>query len=738
MLLKKLIIVLCLSAPAFGQAWSGILSTSRAERWDQNAGLPPTFLDGETTSAAWVPPTRSTVCQTLGAGASGATIAAAIVSCSSTSAGSVVVLPAGTSTLSADLNLYGKNVTLRGAGPMSTTINLNGHNLFMGRHSGAGSAAVTAGLSQGSTSLTVASSSGFTVGMIVQMYQCDSLNSGNPCSLTTPTDNGGVWSCGFNSVCNLDGGAGVYRSQQQTLLITNVAGNVLTVSPGVRMPNWSTSRTATIERNDFASFPNTGLGLENMTIITPATGGTINMHYGYASWMSGIRFIGSNTNGGNPIIAYEGCMRCLLANSYGYGLDPSALNYTSYIFLESERGSDNLFINNIWQDITFRGGGYHSGDVIAYNYHRDVMANNASGFEEDSIFQHNPEVNYDLAEGNQLGQIRDDDTWGTHHFDTWFRNFMACYDVPFFNTTSTSLGLQIGSFARFENAIGNAIGSKDSGGSLTGCLTYQNPSFTPTTAAFMIQDGVSDPLTFSSTMRWGNVTTITQSSDTPTNSGVRFVSSEVPSALVSPNAALSNPVPGNTTLPASFFMSATAHSNGGTGLSWWKTCTNWTSFPTTCGTLTTPPFPTIGPDVTGGPYVNGFAYNNPAYLAWLNLPTDATLQSSFTVTGSSWSGGTETLTVTIAAGWHIQGGFTPPAWNSACNPSSGLSYTGRTDKEILMTASSATTISYALTGNPGVSCTGTVKWPDVRQFDSRVYASDIGPAPPTGISGVVH
>src|ERR1700690_4418978 len=125
--------IFTLSSPlCHSQAWAGVLSSSRAIDWSK-AGLPATLPDGETTANPWTPPIRNTICQTLGAGASASTISAAIVSCTSTSSGSVVILPAGTSTLSSELDLYGQNVTLRGAGPQQTFINLNGQNLFIGR-----------------------------------------------------------------------------------------------------------------------------------------------------------------------------------------------------------------------------------------------------------------------------------------------------------------------------------------------------------------------------------------------------------------------------------------------------------------------------------------------------------------------------------------------------------------------------------------------------------------------------
>lgn len=80
--------------------------------------------------------------------------------------------------------------------------------------------------------------------------------------------------------------------------------------------------------------------------------------------------------------------------------------------------------------------------------------------------------------------------------------------------------------------------------------------------------------------------------------------------------------------------------------------------------------------------------------------------------------------------YHVVGGFQLSAVNSGCLPTSGISYTGRSDGEILIlgnteVSGSQITIVYAL---PGVSsdpgCTGTLLWPDVRQFDERVYEAD--------------
>lgn len=146
--------------------------------------------------------------------------------------------------------------------------------------------------------------------------------------------------------------------------------------------------------------------------------------------------------------------------------------------------------------------------------------------------------------------------------------------------------------------------------------------------------------------------------------------------------------------------------------------------------------------MSGGTYVNGYAYDIPASVAWHNLPVDTTYQNSYTITSSSWSGGTETLAISgLPNTTHLMGAFQLSGVSSACT--SGATFNAAS--EILMTGSSSTTVQYALASNPGISCTGAMKFPDVRQFDERVYMADgsgVGdpppPAPPTNVTATVE
>src|SRR5881396_2287420 len=105
------IILLYPPARVNAQAWSGIISSSRAIDWSQ-AGV----IGGI--------PNRTSICATLNPGATAAQINSAIASCP---AGQVVFLNAGTFNLSEGIIFDNKsNVTLRGAGADQTFLVFTG------------------------------------------------------------------------------------------------------------------------------------------------------------------------------------------------------------------------------------------------------------------------------------------------------------------------------------------------------------------------------------------------------------------------------------------------------------------------------------------------------------------------------------------------------------------------------------------------------------------------------------
>jgi hypothetical protein len=725
-------IVLLFSTLSYGQAWSGILASSRAIDWTQ-AGLPATLPDGETTPNPWTPPTRTQCGSTLSpsGGDDTSAINGAVTACP---VAHYVLLSPGTFSVGGKIALDGsKNVTLRGSGAQTTIVHMtSGGSMTIGDASGGGSATLTSGSSytRGTISVIVAGSAP-PVNQPAWFNQCDTGRSGPGCTNGSDADNGGLWICGEQTICsNQSANGSNHAHEQQYVFVTSVTGTgpyTVNFTPGLYMSNWAYASSPTISWND-PTFTAVGMGIEDLTIDShsgTSNFGDFTINHAYASWVKGVRFIGPNADGCCTIHALD-MDKVLFVNNAIYDSNPVS-GVGGGLPFGPGHDSEVLIINNLIQAggiNAIEGGGFNSGVVMAYNYARDMTTSQ----EYDTDAEHSASPNFILREGNQFGGSEDDYTWGTHNLDTWFRNYYSCTDAPYLGLAAPR-GIINDNFARFSNMIGNAIGEPGT------CTTYQG-SGSP--AVFGMGQG--DPLVPSTSMRWGNCDTVTDT--------CRFQSSEVPSSLPSPNGAFSNPVPGNNDLPCSFFLAGyssstcSPHSNGGTGLSWWQVCTVWATFPTSCATAVTQPFPAIGPDVSGGSYVNGTAYDIPAAVAYKNLPIDTSYQNSYVVTGSNWSSGTETLTVSglPSSNAHIMGGFQLSGTPTTCLPTSGASYTGRADGELLMTGSSTTTISYALATNPNTSCAGTMKWPDIRQFDERVYENDPGtppPAPPTGLNAQV-
>jgi hypothetical protein len=726
------------ASPASAQAWTNILSSSRAINWG-GAGLPATFPDGETTANPWTPPTRTQSGSTISASGVAATdlanINAALTACP---AGHYVLLGAGTFLIQGIVNVAAtwQNCTLRGGGPQSTTLNVSGSGvIWMGQGSGANSCLLTSGsnYAAGSTSITCNGLVGTApaMGDIVRLEQCDtgftgSVVSGNlTCNTGTSADNGGLFVCSYQPTCITEPTAsGPNVSQVENFIVTSVsnAGGTYTIglNTPLRLANWAFASTPALLWNN-PSANGIGVAIEDMTIVTSpslSSNITISIPNVYAGWVKGVRFTGLPPNAPIGISQSKGI---LILNNYCMGVPSVNGSYGGC--LNSSSTSDLLVLNNILTYGTYEADGGDVGEVDGYNYIIDFF----TPYVLSTIYDHHAYDAFRLEEGNEMPSVYNDDTWGTHGLYTSFRNYLPCYDAPYTTYQNNNLvSFSVGGWQRFMNAIGNAEGSPQ-------CTGYQWASG-PQTGYIYLFTG-SDALTPTSFMRWGNVSTVTQSSDTPANSGIRFVSAEVPNSTNMPAGTYPNAVtwqnstPANDNLPCSFFLpgytstsACPLYPTGGTGLSFWKVCTSWTTFPTSCSGTQTPAFPIAGPDKSGGSYVNGYANDNAAAIAYKYLPVDATYQTSYTITGSSWLGGLETLTVSglPAGSVHIEGPFQTSGLNSACT-------TGATfgnNSEIMITGSTATTVTYTLASNPGVACTGTFKFPDVRQFDERVYQVD--------------
>ena len=543
-------------------------------------------------------PNRTTICATFSSGATAAQINAAIASCPN---GQVVFLNAGTYNFTTGLIFSNKsNVTLRGAGADVTSLVFSGNNAcggynasicVMGNSTWYGSPYITtstdwtAGYAKNATQITVASTAGLSVGQVVVLDQ-----------LNDTTDTGTVLVCDTTGppLCSREGGSPgrANRAQEQYVRVTAINGNVLTIWPGLHMPNWRSSQSPQV----FVFGPQSAsIGIENLSINNLNAGGMggIVFHNAYQSWVQGVKSLYGRRNH-VWLIQAAGIE---LRNNYFYG--PQSTASQSYA-VESFLASDCLIINNIFQHTTIPMIiGNNTGSVYAYNYSIDDVYYVATWMQPSQLI-HDAGVDNLLLEGNVGAGLQSDLFHGTSNFVTAFRNYYNGWET---GKTQNTIPIQIQAKHRFYNFVGNVLGrsayhnnyqstppSGTNGGTSIYVLGWSGQQGTTDNIVT-----VNDPLVVTTSLRWGNYDTFTGTS--------RFLASEVPSAL----SDYPNPVPSSQTLPASQFLSSSP-----------------TWFVTPFGTV---PWPPIGPDVAGGPGPGGHAYKIPAQLCYENSSTggDGTL-----------------------------------------------------------------------------------------------------------------
>ena len=574
--------LLSLAGGLNAQAWSGVISSGRAVDWSK-AGV---------TGGV---PNRTTICTTLNAGATATQINNAIQNCPS---GQVVFLNAGTYNISGGLVFNNKsNVTLRGAGAdqtklvFSSSYNCDGEASDVCFISGdvnwnggpTNLANWTAGYAPGTTVITLDSTSNLAVGDPVTLDQADDT-----------ADTGQVFVCETYALgCTEDGPSGGgsggqrnLRAQQQIVTVTAINGKQVTISPGVYMPNWRSSQTP---QAWWASTPIFSSSVENMSLDHTAAAPDSGILFFNCSgcWVKGVKSLQPNRSHVHLIQS----AKCVVRDSYFYGTaNAASQSYGVEVF----PAGDSLIENNIFQHVAAPQvmNAACSGCVIAYNYSIDDYNTLSPGWMAQSAFMHAGGIDNLLLEGNIGAGIYSDLFHGSHNFVTLFRNRYNGYET---GKTSMTVPVALWPKSRYYNIVGNVLGDT----ALPHTIYQFGPGSTGNSnaAIYVIGTGATyspdDPLVLSTLMRWGNYDIV--------NNAVRFVSSEIPSSL----SQFANSVPASQTLPASFYLSARP---------------GW--FVTPWGT---PPWPAVGPDVTGGNIANvgGHAYMIPAELCYTNLTKDS-------------------------------------------------------------------------------------------------------------------
>src|SRR5213594_1962075 len=384
--------------------------------------------------------------------------------------GTAVFIPAGTYKISADLNMK-SNIALRGAkatasGPFlpnadasMTTLNLTGGSriVFPGGSKSANwnpgpisGTPITAGYTQGSTSLTLSDASSYAVNDWISVYQ------------NTDSNDISVW----ESYLGEDASSGDPHVFQQYTRVTGKNGNVLTISP----PLYLVTKSPTGQSVRKQTFGVAMAGVENMRLNGSGTQsyGIVSIVFSKNVWVKGVEtYYSGNYYGGSPHVWIQFSLQCEVRDGYyhyGSGYD-GGMNYgVQMMNWNSAHKVENNIVRETRHAIAFDG---NSGSVVLYNYTDDnwlsvqgsitTIDNGYLGI--DGLANHGAHPFMNLWEGNHVAHFGGDYVHGSSGYITLFRNRVACILThhPLVNPWWQNC-VAAGTYNRNYNIIGNVIG----------------------------------------------------------------------------------------------------------------------------------------------------------------------------------------------------------------------------------------------------------------------------------------
>jgi len=667
------------STPAYGQAWTGVLSPSRAIDWS-HAGIPGGIPSGSWTQCG---PTVAAY-GTSSSPASPATIQTAINACGTKQ---YVQLGPGSFYLSGSFHIKGQaNIEVRGMGANSTFIYFYGNtDPVSGDNCGGYYALVCIesadnnwvdGISNGPVNWTAGYSKGTTV---ITLASVPNLKIGNPIILdqlldTTDTGtvfeqqatNGGNPFVAPGSPGPYSGQGGVVRTGRGLTHVYTVTGcngstaigascsgtNVaVTIDPPIEDPNWNAGLSP---QAWWASGPSRNAGVQNFSIdgtnggCTSGNGSGITFVNTVDVWQRGIR--DGNECRNHTLVQFSA--RATIRDNYMFLARYSTS--TSYGF-ECYGSSDLLIENNILQALAgaLIGNEGCAANVFGYNFEINGYYTGSIDFVIPMANFHGVGNDTSLYEGNIGSRLDADAIHGTGNLSTMFRNRAAGINVEcwvsgsqnndYASYLSSVWGpctqsvevIEDDPFHRFYNVIGNVLGTT---GTQTSYLNGVSPIYYIGNGYTDGKTGTvvpNDPTVVQTLYRWGNCDAVNGLSA----ADCQWNSSEVPTTgnLATSQQPYAQTAPSNHTLPPSFYYSSTP--------SWWPSSKAW---------------PIIGPDVTGGNIsgTGGLAYTNPAEDCYNSLSGST----------SNGSGGPFPFDATTCYGSAAtSGGVTPPAPPSNLN-----------------------------------------------------------------------
>jgi hypothetical protein len=583
-------VIFCFAGSFYGQEWSGILDPSRAVDWSQAGvvgGIPTNRTQCVTSQ-----------CNTVSGGSvTAASISAALASAP---ANTYVLVPAGTFAMSTGIEFPAggskspsctskcSNVTLRGSGSNSTFLVFSGGGgagicgvvdicassadvNYSGGPSNTATLGGTNGVSgtytKGATSIILSSKSNLAVGSQIILDQLDDQrdNGGLYVGCEYPDGSAacysGTWPGGYSRGTNL----ATARGQQQVVNVTSISGSgpyTIGITPGIYASNWQSSHSPGAW---WATSPIQGDAVENISLDHTNGGAGVNFWDCTGCWVKGIRSIRtSNTGTGWYHVGFNICNHCEARDSYLYGATGTSVDtYGAAVYIGSDIRQENM-IAQFPGTSTFYSSDCE-GCVSGYNFGLNAYYPSSNAWLAQNTEYH-AIVTLSLQEGNIGTGLYADSFHGTHVLNTQFRNRWDGREPNNGNATSSStVAIRLNPGARFDNAIGNVLGTPGYHTNYKATPSGGNLYTSSIGTGVYPEVGTTDSLVATTAMFWGNWDTAT--------AAVRWNASEVPTGL----SSYSNAVPSSQTLPASFYYSSKP--------SWWPSGKAW---------------PPIGPDVRGG------------------------------------------------------------------------------------------------------------------------------------------
>jgi len=327
----------------------------------------------------------------------------------------------------------------------------------------AGIANWTSGYAQGSSNLTLSTTSWIQTNMIVCLDQIN--------------NNVDVQSTGFEGLCTYCGRTNGVYSQQEWRKVVGINGNNITVWPPIFMPNWN--QWGTNAPQCFGSTNYTyKVGLQNLSISGTNTGpygtygGNIAFTACYDGWVSNVW---SYVPAVEHIMDFGGA-RNTIQHCYFAGTQAGA--ELSYGYLP-EFCSCDLVFDNIFNGVpsTMILSACASGNVMAYNCATNEYYPIATNWQGECFASHDTYTCMNLYEGNVGSMYYGDFIHGSGGYNSLFRNFLLGYESAPNPKTENTYCVYLSLTNWYFSSIGNILGTVGIHTNLLGCPTNSNTGY---------------------------------------------------------------------------------------------------------------------------------------------------------------------------------------------------------------------------------------------------------------------